>query len=141
MLDKHEHILWLDCDGTLFKFPGLCYTQGQNIDILACPHRTVADRDWHVGIMALRSNERTKAFVDAWIAQVEANAENGITDERAFMKVMEAHPDVRFAPLPDHYHVVMLRGANLTEAVWGMGISKDADKQQTYRSKDRLEWL
>jgi hypothetical protein len=141
MLDKHDHVLWLDCDGTLFQRPQQVIHQREDVDILACPHRTNLARDWHVGIMAFRSNERTKAFVDEWIRQVEENIENEVTDERAFMKLMEDHPEVKFQSLPDNYHVVMVRGADLKDAVFGLGISRDADKQKTYQTKDRLEWI
>jgi hypothetical protein len=141
MLDKHDHVLWLDCDGTLFQYPAHCVAQEQGADILACPHRTNLARDWHVGILSIRSNDRTKAFLDAWIAQVNKNIEHEVTDERAFMKLMEDHPQVRFQALPDNYHVVMVRNADLRGAVFGLGISRDADKQNTYKTKDRLEWI
>lgn len=141
MLEKHEHVLWLDCDGKLFSMPQLCVDQPDDVDILACPHRTNAARDWHVGIMSIRSNDRTKAFVDAWIDQVNRNIEHEVTDERAFMKLMESHPEVTFQALPDNYHVVMTKAADLRNAVFGLGISRDSDKQNTYLTKDRLEWI
>jgi hypothetical protein len=141
MLDKHELVLWLDCDGTLFQYPTLCAMMPEYADIGACKHRTAEGRDWHVGIMCFRSNERTKAFVDAWIAQVEQNIEHEVTDERAFMKLMERYPGVNFYALPDNYHVVMTRAADLRYAVFGLGISRDGDKQKTYKTRDRLEWL
>jgi hypothetical protein len=143
MLDKYDHILWVDCDSVLFKQPTIAMNQPQNVDIMACPHRVVAGRDWHVGIMSFRSNERTKAFVDAWIAQVEKNIAHDITDERAFMILMENHPEVQFLALPDNYHrIINLHPkADLRDAVFGLYESTDADKQKTYRTKDRLEWL
>lgn len=146
MLEKHDHVLWLDCDGELYHRPVLCYDQAEDVDIMACPHRTAPagkPRDWHVGIMSLRSNERTKAFVDAWIDQVEKNAFHEVTDEFAFIQLMQDYPQVKFEALPDNYHVLMIEKnkEKLKEAVWGLGISRDGDKQKTYHSKDRLEYL
>jgi hypothetical protein len=57
------------------------------------------------------------------------------------MKLMENHPEVKFQALPDNYHTLILKGADLTKAVFGLGISRDGDKQNTYKNKDRLEWL
>jgi hypothetical protein len=36
---------------------------------------------------------------------------------------------------------LMMRGVDLRGAVFGLGISRDGDKQNTYKTKDRLEWL
>jgi hypothetical protein len=143
MLDKHEHVLWLDCDGLLHQYPLMCAVQPPDVDIMACPHRTWKGekRDWHVGIMSIRSNERTKAFMDAWIKQVNDNAEHDVTDEFAFIQLMKAHPDVKFQALPDTYHVIAPGRSIPSGAVWSLGISQDVDKQLTYRSKDRLEYL
>lgn len=141
MLDRHEHILWLDCDGRLLKAPVECLNHPEDVDIMACPHRTVAGRDWHVGVLSIRSNPRTRAFVDAWIAQVSRHIEHDSTDEFAFIQLMKDHPEVRFQALSDNYHVVMQPGTSLTGAVYGLGLSRDPDKLNTYQARDRLAYL
>ena len=141
MLDKYEHILWVDCDGELFQRPELCINQPDTVDILACPHRTNSARDWHVGILSIRSNKRTKAFVDEWVNIVDKNKKNDVTDEFAFIQLMKKYPYVIFQALPDNYHVVMTADKDVSDAVFGLGVSRCGDKQRTYKTRDRLDYI
>ena len=141
MLDRHGHILWLDCDGALLRQPVECLNHPEDVDIMACPHRTVAGRDWHVGILSIRSNPRTRAFIDGWISQVKRHSEHDTTDEFAFIQLMKQHPEVRIRALSDNYHVVIEPGARMANAVYGLCLSRDEDKLHTYRVRDRLAYL
>lgn len=125
-LQQFEHVIWMDCDGKLMQRPTLCLQHPQiapNTDILAVPHQTMP-RDYHVGILSIRRNAKTLAFVEDW-ANTARNQE--ITDELAFDISYKKH-ELTICDLPTEYHRVITKGGDLSDAVWAMGISMSPNK-------------
>lgn len=128
-LRKHEHVIWLDCDGTLFERPELCLSHPEHINILACKHQSMrhhatTPREWHTGMLSIRHSRMSRMFVDRWIDTCDLQ---NITDELAFHRVALSFAG-SIVELPPHYHRTMMRGVNMTGAVYGMGISQSPDK-------------
>jgi hypothetical protein len=125
-LEQFEHVIWMDCDGKLIQPPALCLEhadQFPDADILAVPHQTMP-RDWHVGILSIRRNPKTLAFVEDW---AKTARDRDMTDELAFDQIYKKH-DLSIQELPKTYHRVIRKGVDLDGAVWAMGISMSPSK-------------
>ena len=129
MLEKHEHIIWLDCDGELRHVPAICLAHSHDEPVLAVPHQTMAQhpttpRDWHVCILSIRRTPASLALVDEWNRYLELY---DATDELAFHAVTSAAPH-QVHPLPTRYCALPHKGKFPADAVWCQGISTAPDK-------------
>lgn len=143
MLKKHEHIIWLDCDGTLHQRPELCLTQPRYTDFMAVPHQTMnnhatSPRAWHTGLLAVQRTMFSTQFVDFWASMCEKEQ---ITDELGFELVAQGFPGTIKA-LPPQYLRIIQWGASVGDTIYNMGISTSPDKmamkaRQRARGGDR----
>jgi len=129
MLEKHEHIIWLDCDGELRHVPAICVAHAHDEPVLAVPHQTMADhptspRAWHVCVLSIRRTPESLALVDAWIRRLQ---HSDATDELAFHETTRSLPGLVHA-LPERYCALPHNGIFQKDAVWRLGISKSPDK-------------
>lgn len=129
MLQKHDHLIWLDCDGALYQRPALCMGQPHHVDFMAVPHQTMSDhptspRAWHTGLLAVRRTQLSKQFVDSW---ADICGYQQITDELGFELVTRSFTGTIHA-LPPEYLRIIKWGEPVGDAVYNMGISTSPDK-------------
>lgn len=129
MLQKHEHLIWLDCDGTLYQRLELCLAQPRYTDFMAVPHQTMSNhttspRAWHTGLLAVQRTRFSSDFVKAW---AEICSYQQITDELGFELVARTFPGTIKA-LPPQYLRIIKPGDPVGDAVYNMGISTSPDK-------------
>ncbi|QCR38746.1 hypothetical protein [Nissabacter sp. SGAir0207] len=123
MLAKHEHIIWVDCDGELRQLPALCLAHDSAAPVLAVPHQTMP-RNWHVCVLSIRRTPVSVRLVDAWAEYVKTC---DVTDELAFHGVTTGAPGA-VAALPTRYCALPRQGVFPADAVWCLGISASPDK-------------
>lgn len=129
MLQKHEHVIWLDCDGALYKRPTLCLEQPRFTDFMAVPHQTMSNhptspRAWHTGLLAVQRTQLSKQFISSW---ADICGYQQITDELGFELVTRTFTGVIQA-LPPEYLRIIKWGEPVGDAVYNMGISTSPDK-------------
>lgn len=135
MLQEHEHILWLDCDGSLNKMPNSVLNQTKPIAVTK--HSTMADhptspRRYATGIMGIKRTPATLKMIEAWMKYAE---ENGATDELAFEKtVIPRLVEI----LPDNYLSIMNVSYD-NSAVYGLGLSTSPDKMAMKDRQGKLK--
>ncbi|PLR29255.1 hypothetical protein CYR55_22885 [Chimaeribacter californicus] len=123
MLAKHEHIIWMDCDGELRQLPVLCIEHEDPRQVLAVPHQTMP-RNWHVCVLSFRRSLFSTLLVERWVDVVR---NQDVTDELAFHWVSGICPK-RFTPLPTSYCALPQKGQFQADAVWCLGVSTARDK-------------
>lgn len=129
MLEKHEHLIWLDCDGVLLQRPEVCLAQPRYTDLMAVPHQTMSDhptspRAWHTGLLAVQRTMLATQFVKNW---AEICQYQQITDELGFELVARSFLGIIKA-LPPEYLRIIKPGAPVGNAIYNMGISTSPDK-------------
>lgn len=129
MLETHEHIIWLDCDGALLQRPELCLKQPRYTDFMAVPHQTMSDhptspRMWHTGLLAVQRTMFASQFVKNW---ADICQQQQITDELGFELVARSFPGTIKA-LPPEYLRIIRSGNPVGDTIYNMGISTSPDK-------------
>lgn len=130
MLKVHDHIMWVDCDGSLNKLPTKIMNQTKPIAVTR--HSTMSlhstdSRRYATGIIGIKRCPDSIELVWDWMKYSE---EHKTTDELAFERVVY---DSLVQVLPSSYLSIM--GSNYdSNAVYGLGLSTAPDKM---RRKDK----
>lgn len=123
MAQEYEHVIWLDCDGTLKQRPSLVLEHPVREPIMCVPHQTLP-RNWHVAAISVRQTPESLALLARW---AQFTRVNDVTDELAFHEVTTIMSGL-VAPLPTSYCSIPDRGIYAPETVYAVGLSKSPDK-------------
>lgn len=122
-----RHILWIDCDGSLYQLPReLKYSQIKEYDFAARVYSGPVPRAWHVGTLWFNYNDNVKKFVNDWCERSELG-----TDENSFEQAWKVNQHLLTVyKLPPEYFIILNKQIPVPgpDTVVAHRLSKSPDK-------------